>query len=44
MTYRVNFFDKDHKLICWYSTGNKSEAYNLALKSKLWYAEVKHVV
>jgi hypothetical protein len=44
MTYRVKFFDDEHKLICWYSTGNKNEAYSLARKSKRWYTEVEHVV
>ena len=26
MTYRVQFFDTDGKLICWYTTKNKFEA------------------
>jgi hypothetical protein len=49
MTYRVQFFDTNGKLICWYSTGNKAEAYKLAVtgktsvKSKNWYAEVEQV-
>ena len=33
MTYRVQFFDTDGKLICWYSTPNKSEAERYAEKS-----------
>ena len=33
MTYRVQFFDTDGKLVCWYSTPNKSEAYRYAEKS-----------
>lgn len=41
--YRVNFYDNDGDLMCWYSTDNKNEAYALAKKSKLWYAEVKRV-
>lgn len=44
MSYRVKFFDEDNKLICWYSTRNKNEAYQLARKSKRWYTEVEHVV
>jgi hypothetical protein len=43
MTYRVQFFDTDGKLICWYSTGNRAEAYNLATKSKKFYVEVEQV-
>ena len=39
MTYRVQFYDTEGKLICWYSTGNRAEAYKLAVKSKHWYAE-----
>ena len=41
MTYRVQFFDTDGKLICWYSTGNREEAYKLATKSKNGYAEAE---
>jgi len=43
MTYRVQFFDTDGKLICWYSTANKAEAYKLAVKSKNFYVEVERV-
>ena len=43
MTYRVQFFDTEGKLICWYTTGNKAEAYNLATKSKKFYVEVEQV-
>lgn len=43
MTYRVQFFDTEGKLICWYTTGNRAEAYKLATKCKdyNWYAEVE---
>ena len=41
--YRVRVYDLAGKLICWYSTANKAEAYKLAVKSKNWYAEVERV-
>lgn len=43
MTYRVKFYDIDGGLVFWYSTGNRAEAYKLAVKSKNWYAEVEQV-
>jgi hypothetical protein len=30
MTYRVQFFDTDGKLVCWYSSPDKSKAYRYA--------------
>ena len=33
MTYRVQFFNTDGRLICWYSTPNKSKAYRYTEKS-----------
>jgi hypothetical protein len=43
MTYRVQFFDTNGKLIGFYNTGNRAEAYNLATKSKKFYVEVEQV-
>jgi len=30
MTYKVQFFDTNGKLICWYSTPKRQEAYKYA--------------
>ena len=30
MTYKVQFFDTNGKLMCWYSTANRAEAYKYA--------------
>ena len=40
--YRINFYDNAGKLICWYTTSNKSEAESVA-KTKLNEVKVSKI-
>jgi len=44
MTYRVMFYNRSGKLMCWYSTNNIREAWKYVLYGSQWYtAKVEHV-